>query len=650
MKNIVRIVIIYFLTLWSSCDYLDVVPNDTATLDHAFSNRAVTARFLATCYSHIPDITNPFYYPAWFNSRDEMDYVEEYRVGNTVAGLISQGLQNADGPYQDYWSGRRGGKAMYTAIRECNIFLNNVHIPRDIQEEERTRWIAEVKFLKAYYHFFLMQLYGPIVIADKEIPISSSPEALQVYREPFDECVDYVLKLLDEAIPDLPLVLPDPASEQGRITKLIALSVKAKVLTLAASPLFNGNSDYKNWKDNRGKYLISSEYNLSKWEKAARAIKEAIDACHEGGLRLYTFNRYSGGPKTYNMNDSLVQLMTIRKAVTEDLENNTGVIWASQENFELNKGGSSYYILGDMLRSVFPPIHQFDASEGLYYYFASWHMAELFYTNNGVPIDEDKYYDYAGRFSIQRVTPGDNHQFYIPTGETTVKLHLNREARFYADLGFDRGFFEIATTTENGGASFSPFLTLRLGEKSDRVASGYVPKKIIAFNTSATQGDVHKHYTPYHYRFPLIRLADLYLLYSEALNEMKEQPDSEVYFWIDQIRNNAGLKGVLESWQNFSNKPERPTTKNGMRSIIQKERLIELAFEGQRFWDVRRWKLIDKYWTLTPTRWTSKKNPEEYYIPERYTFARKVTYRDYLYPIATIDLRINSNLVQTYGW
>ncbi len=93
---------------------------------------------------------------------------------------------------------------------------------------ERARWIAEVKFLKAYYHFFLMQLYGPIVIADKELPLSTAPADLMAYREPVDECVDYIVGLLDEAIPDLPLVLPDPATEQGRISQTIALSVKRK--------------------------------------------------------------------------------------------------------------------------------------------------------------------------------------------------------------------------------------------------------------------------------------------------------------------------------------------------------------------------------------------------------------------------------------
>lgn len=653
MKNIIRITAFLFLMGMVSCDYLDVVPEDAPRLDHAFSNRSVAEKFLRTCYSQLPDVTDPFYYPGWYTSRDELSCTRDSRSHNSVASLIANGSQNTNSPYQDYWSGGNGGKNLYVAIRDCNIFLNNIHIPRDIQEEERTRWIAEVKFLKAYYHFFLMQLYGPIVIADKEVPLSASPEELQVYREPVDVCVDYIVNLLDEAIAGLPLILPDPSSELGRISQTIALSVKAKVLVWAASPLFNGNTDYKNWVDNRGKQLISDTYDPAKWERAATAIKAAIDACHEGGLQLYKFNKYTGGAQTFQMNDTLVQLMTIRKAITEDIKLNTGVIWATMETSGSGKGGSTalgYNILGDLLGRLFPYIYAEDQQSYVHYHDASWQMVELFYSNNGVPINEDKDYNYAGRFGVRRATPGDKHESYIATGESTAEIHFNREPRFYADLAFDRGYYELATTTKTGGASFSPFMKWRGLEIFS--TGRYLPKKIIPFESAASQGDTNKRYTPYDYRFPLIRLADLYLLYSEALNEMKEQPDEEVYYWIDLIRKNAGLKGVVESWANSSLNPDKPLNKIGMREIIRKERLIELAFEAQRWWDVRRWKIADQYWTLPHMMWTNTaKDPDEFYVPKHLpVYDRQVTFRDYLTPLKIYDLRINPNLVQTYGW
>ncbi len=657
MKNILKIIIALLFIGMVSCDYLDVVPNDTPTLDHAFSNRAVAERFLRTCYSHLPDVMDPFFYPGWYTSHHELTLLDG-RAVRSAAGQIAYGRQNTNNPYQNYFSGggqTYGGTNLYVAIRDCNIFLNNIHIPHDIMEEERTRWIAEVKFLKAFYHYFLMTLYGPIPIADEEVPLSASPEELQVYREPVDVVVDYIVDLLDEATEELPLMLPDPQTELGRATQVIAKSLKAKTLAWAASPLFNGNSDYKNWIDNRGLQLIPDSYDPAKWERAATAIREAIDAAHEGGLQLYTFNKFTGGPQTFNMNDTLVQMMTIRKAITEEPDRNTGVIWSSQDISARGKGNSTnlgYNLIGDLLLGLFPYMYPEDQPSLPNYNCASWHMIELYYSNNGVPIEEDKDYNYSGRFNVRRATPGDNHQSYIATGETTAEIHFNREPRFYAGLCFDRGFVELSTsaTPGSGGASFTPFMRWRNREVNS--TGQYSPKKILAFETSASQGDNNKRYTPHHYHFPLIRLADLYLLYAEALNEVKDQPDEEVYYWIDQVRENVGLKGVVESWENASIIPDKPLNKVGMRDIIRKERLIELAFEAQHFWDMRRWKIADQYWSLPLVKWSNKESdPEAFYVPlVTAGTSRQVTFRDYLSPIPFSAIRTNPNLVQTYGW
>ncbi len=654
--RLLKLTIVTLLSVqFYQCNFIDVVPAEAPTLEHAFSNRAVTYKFLNTCYSHLPDPTDPLYYPAHFTSTDELEFRDSRAINNSMAGKISNGLQSANNPLQDYWSGRNGGNALYVGIRDCNIFLENIHKPRDILEIERTRWIGEVKFLKAFYHFFLMKLYGPVSIVDENLPISATPEETQVYREPIDVCVDYIVGQLDEAIELLPPVLDDPDLEMGRITKIIAMAVKAKVLVWAASPLFNGNPDYAAWVDSRGMQLVPSEYDQTKWARAATAIKEAIDLCHEYGYQLYEFNKLAGGPSAFKMNDTVVQLMTIRKAITEDLDKNPGVIWATQEQFASGKGGAggtglSLSSLGHMLRSLWPAMYAQDVNFQANYYRASWHMGELFYSNNGVPINEDRFYDYANRHEPRLATPADNHHSYIATGEITAGINFFREPRFYADLCFDRGFIELATTTENSGESFL-FWRGRYGEVSSAVGLGaYAPKKLMAFESSGSQGDNNKTYSQSNYQFPLIRLADLYLLYAEALNEMKSQPDDEVYEWIDRIRIHAGLDGVVESWQHASTKPDAPRNKAEMRKIIQRERMIELAFEGQRFWDVRRWKIADQYWTMRPTSWSQEKDYEDYYQIYHYGEARTVTFRDYLYPIRESDLRVNPNLVQTYGW
>ena len=284
----------------SSCsDYLDVVPDNVPTLDHAFANRHACEGYLFTCYSYLPAMGDFIETPD-FQGADEFYFGEMTTVKNGLDRKmwgLTFGLQNKTNPIGNTWDGQYEeqsnqfgkvwfGQPLYKAIRDCNIFLENVNRPYDLEEYERKRWVAEVKFLKAFYHFYLMRMYGPIVLIKENQPVSDTPEQMAQYRTPFDECVQYVSNLLDEAIVDLPEKIQDRSNEMGRATKAIALSVKAQLLTMAASPLFNGNPDYANVVDNRNVHLFSIEKDDNKWKLAADACKAAIDAIEaaDGGL------------------------------------------------------------------------------------------------------------------------------------------------------------------------------------------------------------------------------------------------------------------------------------------------------------------------------------------------------------------------------
>src|SRR5690606_30455218 len=91
-------------------------------------------------------------------------------------------------------------------------------------------------------------------------------------------------------ITNLPERINNMASDAGRITKAIAMAVKAEVLITAASPLFNGNTTYANFKSKTGQIYFNQTYDPQKWVKAKDAIKEAIDICIAQGYRLNRFN------------------------------------------------------------------------------------------------------------------------------------------------------------------------------------------------------------------------------------------------------------------------------------------------------------------------------------------------------------------------
>ena len=622
----------------TSCsDYLDIVPEDTPDMETAFSNKTNARKFLFTCYSYLPkwDQSGSIGFLAgdehWLIPKGT-GFIDQRLSLN--AWEIGRGEQNSNDPYQNYWDGLNGGTNLWTAIRDCNIFLENIDKPLDLQQYERNRWIAEVKFLKAYYHYYLFMLYGPIPVMDNNISIDASAEEVRRYRDPVDDVVNYISNLLDDAAKDLPLQVTDAGEELGRITQPIAKAVKAQLWLLAASPLFNGNTDYINVKDNQGRSLFPAETDNNKWEQAADAALDAIKCAKEAGHDLYYFTLPVNG-----LSDATRKLLDIGEAVTEKW--NTEIIWGSTWNVNgLQKvavakttKGSHY----DAISVMAPTLT----------------VAEQFYSSNGVPISEDKgdfwSKNYLNRYEFTIIPDEGNNKHYLKIGEETAYLHLNREPRFYANLSFDRG-----TWYGYGYASDEPkdlaFYKFRAKEVSGRITSedysytGYLNKKVCSYKTSVTDNGLSTE----RYAFPIIRLADLYLMYAEALNETLSSPNSDVYTYIDLVRKRAGLDGVKESWQKYSKYPEKPNTKTGMREIIRMERLNELACEGKRFWDLRRWK---KELPREVKGWyVQGETAQEFYRVTTLYLRSRYSFKDYLWPLKVETVLKDPNLGQSPGW
>jgi hypothetical protein len=631
MKKILTITVLAFIgTLYSCNKFLDVVPDNIATLDNAFADRYTAERYLFTCYSYLPDFASTSGNPA-LNCGDDIWYAEwhEWKPGVKIA----KGEQNITSPYFDFWRGSNYGKPLYIGIRDCNIFLENVDRVKGLNVAEKKRWIAEVTFLKAYYHYYLIRMYGPIHIIDKSIPVSAQTDQIKVYRDPVDSCFNYVVRLLDQAIIDLPPIMQNAATELGRISKPIAMSIKAEVLITAASPLFNGNPNYSGLADNKGQHLFSATFDPEKWEKAAVACKEAIDQCHEVGTQLFEKSDYINA---FDVSDTTRQIAALRSAVSQRWSKE--LIWGCTNALT---GDLQYNCAPRFYTSVDNPVGSNHAPTLV--------VAEEFYSNNGVPINEDIAWGYDNRYKLRTATV-DNALLLMPN-EQTVRLNFDREYRYYASLSFDRGaWFGNGKETDDHDPWY---IKNRKGEFasifeiSQYSITGLYPKKLVNLGSVITNGSW---LNSEEYAFPVMRLADLYLYYAEALNETKSAPDAEVYEYIDIVRNRAGLQGVVDSWSQFSTSPGKPNSKAGMREIIQRERLIEMAFEGQRFWDLRRWLLAKSYMNKAVKGWDVFQTNISGYYRVKTLFNQSFTERDYLWPIPEGELVKNPNLVQNLGW
>jgi hypothetical protein len=641
--------IIFILITSCEKDYLDVVPDNVATIDLAFNTRSTAENFLSTCYTYIPEHANVEQNFSLLAGDEIWYYAEnDFYMNNETSFRLAKGMQNSASPYLNYWEGGRGAPhSLFNALRDCNIFLENLVEVPGLEESERLKWLDEVKVLKAFYHFWLMQMYGPIPIIDENIPVGASPEETNVKRESIDDVVSYLVEILDEVIEseNLPGLINYIYTDMGRITMPIAKALKAKILTLAASPIFNGNTDFSELTDNLGNKLVSQVYDAQKWVYARDALFEAIESAHVNGHQLYEFSQQI--PIIGGINEEITRELSLRAAITEPF--NTEIIWAFSPEWT-----------GD-LQMWCQPRWTADHS-ALFGYTKKSHaptlnMVETFYTNNGVPIDEDITWDYGNRYNVIQTPILDSnnnnfHEFYIEDDYYTAKLHTYREPRFYSSIGFDGGkWFSLETENIN----FIPHLNAKSGAASGKQSfeiysiTGFFAKKLVHYeNIISLQGSTIQGYS-----FPIIRLSDLYLMYSEALNETKPAPDNEVYEYIQRVRTRAGLDiegDILNTWQMYSSNPSKPMTKDGMRKIIQQERMIELALEGHRYWDIKRWKLATEYFNKPIQGWNIFRPDVDGFYEVENIFYRNYSTKDYLWPISQNELLRNPNLIQNPGW
>jgi hypothetical protein len=230
-------------------------------------------------------------------------------------------------------------------------------------------------------------------------------------------------------------------------------------------------------------------------------------------------------------------------------------------------------------------------------------------------------------------------------------LNFYREPRFYAYLGFDGGIWEGAGKSEEESFWVNKASSLL----SSNVTTGYYMKKVVHPESYFSPSGVGYTVEGIPYSFPYIRLSELYLYYAEAINEAEgpNGPNSaEMFRYINMVRARAGLKGVKETWdQTVSNKKGLYNTQEGMRSIIRRERTVELCFEGKRGEDARRWRIAHEEFSKPILGWNgpNRSTNESYYrLTEHYN--RTYTLKDYLWPIKASNIDVNRNLVQNPGW
>ena len=625
-QNSIYTLLIALLCFVSSCDYLgvsDQLAGGLQNTEQVFDNVSYTKRWYANVFAGIPDYSGinsvnvgAFKNP-WTGMCDELvvGYGNSSKYNNSDRNAANMGFHR----YGD----------CYKYIRQANIFLQKAHPimttgtqGAQLLEDELTQMKANVRFMRAFYHYLLFEQYGPIILVKDKI--YNATEDQDVPRNTVDEVIEYIDSELTAVASEL---TQEPIFEDKDYrawpTKGVALAVRAKLWLYAASPLLNGGYREALSVTNPDGTRLFPDYDAGKWEKALAACKDFIDYAEAGRYELYKEYKDDNGAVI----DPDKSVYNLFQKYTHE------IIWATANN---DWGGMN----GDAFdRRIAPRCEK----NGLGSTGVTQELVDAFYMKDGFPVSATAYLPQSTLYQEEGYgTYKDQNDNFSKkyTNVTVSNRYLNREPRFYNTVFFNGRQWPVSCNQVlfyNGGNSGV--------QEGQATLTGYMLFKRFNRSVSLTNPGVASQFRP----SIIFRLADFYLMYAEAANEVNPN-DARVLKYLNLVRERAGLPDIETL------NPAIRGNQELQRAAIQRERQIELATEGQRYFDVRRWMIADKngegrqngYVHGMNVRGESNDKEDFNRIVEasQIVFNRKM----YLYPMPDSEMRKTKNLVQNPGW
>lgn len=641
MKTKLILSIILLLPLASCSDYLNQVPQDLLTLEKTFESRESSLRFLASIYTFMPDEFDQRSVGggrgqgtsgAWVAGCDEAEYVWEWHKSN----IITNGSMNPSSDIVSvYW------KKYFQGIRTATIFIDNLKLCKQLYEGDYEQWIAEARAVRAIYYYYLLRLYGPVPIIEEAKSEQSSTEDFQIPRNSVKEVGDYILSELDKAISsgliDNIKTSGNYLSAEkglGHIDCAIAKAFKVETRMLLASDLFNGSVEYfRDLKNDDGKLLFPSYDEQQKkqlWSDAAKEAREFIETYVGNGYdltKIYTKGKldpylsYREAVRGYhsemsnftNTSSSAIEMIFFRIDTPAD------IMQYDRTPKHFRAGRSAYEASGGMAATQ-EIVDEYFMSNGL-------KPIKGYESDQMTPIiNKESGYQDDGFSSEDYLDPVTGRVF-APKG--VLMAWVNREPRFYADITFDgQAWLNTREGVVYTSTQFSGNSGKGVGSSNDYTKTGYVVRKSAPLGNWRDQNRV----------CILLRLAQIYLDYAEALNECNPgHPDIMKY--LNLIRERAGIPLYGK---------ELPIPSD-VRQAIRDERRVELAFETYRYFDVRRWGIAEKTENKPIHGMNIEKDGPEFFkrtVVENRVFEKK----NYFFPIPEREMNINRQLKQNKGW
>lgn len=576
MKKIVIYILTGFFAL-QSCkkNPLDITPDGRITFDQVFKDPIQTEAFVNTIYSKIP---------LYFFNYNSYGFLagltdESQDVRNTFIGGVALQWQNgALTPSANPLSGMLDYSIWWQGIGPSNLFLSYIDNATIPDAAKKSRLKSEVKLLRAFFYWELVKQYGPMPIVTK--PFDASFDFKTLTRPSFQETVDFIVSDCDDVIAnmDMPIRITN-ASERGRFCKAVAYAIKSQALLFNASPLWNTGKD------------------LAKWQAAAQAGKQAIDALTvQGDYFLYSnYSEYF--LKTQDLGGAILDHETIHEipaaagvfSVINTIPTNGKVIGTSAGACPSQELIDCY----EMQATGEPAVLGYQDAD---------HLQPIINAASGY----DQNNPYVGR----------DPRFYA-----TVWYNGSH----YGDIGGTDHFVETYVGGADQLLAYPQFTNTRTGYY---LRKWYDP--LIPANQLVQQC-----------RWKKYRLAEIYLNHAEAENEANGPANA--YASVNAVRRRAGM-------------PDLPAglTQEQMRDRIRRERRVEFAYEEHRFWDVRRWKVLSQTDKLVTGMEINKQSNGSFtykrFVTERRPSGWQDKYLVFPIPVTETNLIPDFSANQNPGW
>ncbi len=612
------------VALFGSCtdDPFYAVPIEFQGAKEVFTDSIKAGYFINNAYTEQPcDANESFNWmegnAMFASASDEAMHVKSDKSSPSAPQRMSAGNWNPSNMryYRDTdgageigrwmkWGGYHGNRKANTAIKNLPL------LPERYAKRYRDRLMGEAVFLRAIQHFHLFQMWGGIPIVDVAFEASDD---VQIPRNTVEETVDFISKEMFRAADLLPSEPYSDGTEVGRVSRGACYAYISRTLLYAASPLYNGTGS-----DGTSNPLICyGNTDNNRWKLAAEAAQKAIDL---GWYDLYKNN--NSNPNTTNATNASTTFGATPYGKGQEnyhqLFNEWGVNNTNNEMIFGRIRGTNRGTESDNFPAGFT-----NARGGTC---PSQDLVDSYEMNDGTLFDWNN-----------------------PTHK--AKPYDNRDPRFYATIIYDG-----ATYRRFANQSSAYTFDITEGGKNKPASgltnteTGYYLYKFMNYYDVNPVGNSGQ---TYHVWMDM-RFAEVLLNYAEAANEFggpnyvvtgAVRPLTPVEA-IDSIRSRAGMPSVTASLA----KRGKALTKENLRDFIRNERRIELAFENHRYYDVRRWMLIEQLPGFIRGMKITKNGTEKVYNPlvvaENKVFATK----HYFFPIPQVEINRNKKLVQNPQW